>query len=684
MVEMRRKLGAPSASTNLAGDAADAAVPSHRSTPSTTCSTGSVRNHWQPLPVEATILAGIAFYAVIESADPNPAPEQSSFREDEKGSTTDYRIPFPTALTAISSLISCGAVWSQCFSAVTTGKKGEVEGGRKGADPAGLSIGSTLVPLLFCSAMYCTDSSVGYSLEAYAIASSVTGLTVSLRSLSWSRSSAGGGTSHYGSAVARTSAYILLAFVISLAAANSSSIEVSPTLLSDIDAQILTLTTIGVHGILLYYYSRAEKSGVCAAFSPGEWCCVSNLLAILVVDFANRYCLSTSVETDTHIAIAHGGLVGCTVGCALAALVPHHASDRTRSIVLQYVVELCIVVGTTITCVEFAAWPLLQKEDDESSLAHIPLSLLWLAKFLLAPEDTSSKQEGDDCLVTKLANLPRWGFLVYWVIVLLVAAVPAGWMASFLLELPMSSRKHRLVVVSRKYFHLVAVLLFLPPTLLAPSMIVLSYAVALCVLLLVETLRRMVRPQVIQRSQSSLNNFYQAFLDEKDVSRNKSMRKPSRGKQSGIFVVTHIAMIFGCALPLWVKEALFSSSLEPRYSPLSVSLLPLIGILALGVGDAAGAVVGVYCGRHKWPGTRRTIEGSIAMFVSMYSFLLVILYYTPNLSLSGSTLRDSVLAWRTFGPSLLILTLLEAFTCQIDNLCLPLVGTSLWLLLHSG
>ena len=680
MVATRRKLGAPSASTNLAEDAADAAVPSQSTTPST-CS-GSVRNHWQPLPVEATILAGIAFYAVIESADPNPAPEQSSFRGDETGSTYGcrYRIPLPTALTAISSLIACGVIWSQCFSAVTT-NKGEEEGVRKGADPAGLSIGSTLVPLLFCSALYCTNESVGYSLEAYAIASSVTGLAFSLSSLRWSRNSADGG--NYGSALARTSAYILLAFMISLAAANSSGIEVSP-ILSDNDVQILALTTIGVQGVLLNDYSRAQRTGVCAAFAPGEWCCVSNLLAILVVDFAHRYFLSTLVETDTHISIGHGGLVGCTVGCALAALVPHHASDSKRSIVLQYVVKLCIVVGTTLVCVEVAAWPLLQKEDDESSLAYIPLSLLWLAKFLSAPEDTSSKQEGDECPVTKVSNLPRWTFLVYWVVVLLVAAVPAGWMASFLLKLPTSSRKHRLVVVSRKYFHLVAVFLFLPPTLLAPSMMVLSYAVALCVLILVETLRRMVRPQEIQQSHSSLNNFYEAFLDEKDVSSNESMKKPGRGRQSGIFVVTHIAMIFGCALPLWVKEALFSS-LEPGYSPPVISLLPLIGIITLGVGDAAGAVVGVYSGRHKWPGTRRTVEGSIAMFISMYLTLLFILYCSPNLSLSGSTLNDAVLVCRTFGPSLLILTLLEAFTCQIDNLCLPLVGTSLWLrLLYSG
>ena len=196
-------------------------------------------------------------------------------------------------------------------------------------------------------------------------------------------------------------------------------------------------------------------------------------------------------------------------------------------------------------------------------------------------------------------------------------------------------------------------------------MMALSYAVALCVLLLLETMRTTVLSNDTRLADSSINAFYEAFLDEKDVTDSSG-----HGRQPGVFVVTHLAMIFGCAFPLWVNEV----------SGRVFSLLPFMGIIVLGVGDAVGAVVGIYFGLHKWPGTKRTVEGSLGMFVSMVLCSVAILYLDPA---SGtSTLHGAALAGLYVSPQLMTLSILEAFTSQIDNLCLPIAASILCLLQH--
>jgi dolichol kinase len=154
----------------------------------------------------------------------------------------------------------------------------------------------------------------------------------------------------------------------------------------------------------------------------------------------------------------------------------------------------------------------------------------------------------------------------------------------------------------------------------------------------------------------TLNDFYAAFLDD------------TKDGGGGGPVWSHLALIVGCAAPLWIDEWLLWSS---NSTTTIFRLLPHVGILVLGVGDAAGAVVGVYWGRHHWPQSRRTMEGSLAMFVTMYLFVVV---------LGGGDMTKRTMSTNIFA-TLLRLTLLEASTSQIDNLCLPLVGVTS-LLLH--
>ena len=206
-------------------------------------------------------------------------------------------------------------------------------------------------------------------------------------------------------------------------------------------------------------------------------------------------------------------------------------------------------------------------------------------------------------------------------------------------------------------------------------MMALSYAVALCVLLLLETTRTTVLSNNTRLADISINAFYEAFLDEKDVTDSSG-----HGRQPGVFVVTHLAMLFGCAFPLWVNEVLTKVIGSGCVSGRVFSLLPFMGIIVLGVGDAVGAVVGIYFGLHKWPGTKRTVEGSLGMFVSMVLCSVAILYLDPA---SGtSTLHGAALVGLYVSPQLMTLSILEAFTSQIDNLCLPIAASILCLLQH--
>ena len=165
----------------------------------------------------------------------------------------------------------------------------------------------------------------------------------------------------------------------------------------------------------------------------------------------------------------------------------------------------------------------------------------------------------------------------------------------------------------------------------------------------------------------------------------RSSSQISQGKRSGgIFVVTHMAMIFGCAFPLWVNEVLQKVT-DPGHvigAGDIHSFLPAMGIIVLGVGDAVGAIVGVCLGYYKWPGTKRTIEGSLGMFLSMVLSVMIISYL--DLAADANAIWGAALVGLYVSPQLLVLTLLEAFTSQIDNLCLPIAASILCLVVGGG
>jgi dolichol kinase len=87
-------------------------------------------------------------------------------------------------------------------------------------------------------------------------------------------------------------------------------------------------------------------------------------------------------------------------------------------------------------------------------------------------------------------------------------------------------------------------------------------------------------------------------------------------------------------------------------------LVCLSGIACVGLGDAFASIVGSYLGRRHWPGSRRTLEGSLAMAVA-----------------TGLPLAYLARGWTDRAllvVSSLAVAALEAYTHQMDNLFLPL------------
>jgi dolichol kinase len=91
----------------------------------------------------------------------------------------------------------------------------------------------------------------------------------------------------------------------------------------------------------------------------------------------------------------------------------------------------------------------------------------------------------------------------------------------------------------------------------------------------------------------------------------------------------------------------------------------ICGISILAVGDAIASIIGVNFGRHKWPGSTKSLEGSAGAFIGTWICLLIVEQF-----------REIGLGWRRLlrlALPALIGAFDEAVTSQIDNLTLPFV-----------
>ncbi|KAN0063884.1 dolichol kinase [Thecaphora frezii] len=181
----------------------------------------------------------------------------------------------------------------------------------------------------------------------------------------------------------------------------------------------------------------------------------------------------------------------------------------------------------------------------------------------------------------------------------------------------------------RKFFHALAVLLFVPGIAFDPAFTHLAFSLAFSIFIFAEY----VRYYALYPFGASLHVFMSEFLDHKD---------------SGPVILSHFYLLTGCAAPLW---------LEGRSQILHQS-----GVLVLGVGDALASVVGRRYGRIYWPSSSKTVEGSAAFFASIVgcAWLLRSVGLCEHFSLGKYSFLVAALG------------LLEGVSDQNDNLLLPI------------
>ncbi|CAM8943064.1 unnamed protein product [Rhodiola kirilowii] len=229
--------------------------------------------------------------------------------------------------------------------------------------------------------------------------------------------------------------------------------------------------------------------------------------------------------------------------------------------------------------------------------------------------------------------LKRLSLCFYWVSLICVAVLRFY-----------SISKHSKVerILLRKYYHLMAVCMFLPAVIYQPMFLDLAFGAALAVFLVLEIIRIWKMWPLGQL----VHQFMTAFTDHRD---------------SDILIVSHFSLLLGCALPIWM-----SSGYNDR------PLAPFAGILSLGIGDTMASMVGYKYGVLRWSKAgKKTIEGMTAGITSMLAACLTLLHLLAS---TGYLVTEN---WFPLLFAATVSGLLEAYTAQLDNAFIPLVFYSL-------
>lgn len=126
-------------------------------------------------------------------------------------------------------------------------------------------------------------------------------------------------------------------------------------------------------------------------------------------------------------------------------------------------------------------------------------------------------------------------------------------------------------------------------------------------------------------------------------------------KDTGPLTLTHIYLLVGISIPIWIHPTEELSSLAP-----------FSGIISIGFGDTAASLVGNLIGRHKWSKSKKTLEGSVgAIIAQIASSIWFLCYFNSCNELSCQIIIQIIIIS-------VIVAVIEAKTSQIDNLILPL------------
>ena len=232
-----------------------------------------------------------------------------------------------------------------------------------------------------------------------------------------------------------------------------------------------------------------------------------------------------------------------------------------------------------------------------------------------------------------LINLRNVVLIMYWSILLLSAVVIVAWNAD-----ANKSEKGKIVqnIIIRKSFHLIAVLIFIPGIYYSPDFTKLASGLSVIAMVIFEYLR-IFR---ICPFGETLNKYMTSFVDERD---------------KGYIILTHIYLLLGFSVPVWM----FSFNLSSQMCP----LLPYAGVISLGFGDSFASLIGKFQGNMKIPGSEKTVVGVVACLISQFlASIMILLAYNRHIF-------SFAVLFQVFA-AVSCTALIEGVTSQIDNLIL--------------
>ncbi|GAB1314947.1 dolichol kinase [Madurella fahalii] len=194
-------------------------------------------------------------------------------------------------------------------------------------------------------------------------------------------------------------------------------------------------------------------------------------------------------------------------------------------------------------------------------------------------------------------------------------ALSAYWLAIIVTGLAVVFRLSPVYEVDtrRKVFHFMMVAMFLPATYVDPAYAALALSLMLAIFLLLDLLRASQLPPLSR----PVARFLTPYVDGRDL--------------RGPVVISHIFLLVGCAVPLWLSLAslgrMAAGGGAERYDDgwelptREVSMVS--GVVCVGLGDAAASLIGRRWGHRKWMwGGGKSIEGSVAFAVAVWIGLM--------------------------------------------------------------
>ena len=179
------------------------------------------------------------------------------------------------------------------------------------------------------------------------------------------------------------------------------------------------------------------------------------------------------------------------------------------------------------------------------------------------------------------------------------------WLAVIVFGLAIVFRLSTIVEVDtrRKVFHFMMVAMLLPATYVDPTFAALSLSLILAIFLLLDLFRASQLPPLSK----SLAYFLAPYVDGRDL--------------KGPVVISHIFLLIGCAIPLWLSLGALPRTGQGALSGWEVphrEVSMVSGVICVGMGDAAASLVGRRYGHRKWLWRGgKSIEGSAAFTLAV-------------------------------------------------------------------